>query len=103
MIHCENCGVLPVPEEELPVLLPFVDDFVPDGSGKSPLARDESFVKRTCPECGGPAKRETDVNDNFLDSAWYFFRYPSSKREDVVFDRELTKMEAISRKPASRA
>ncbi|MCK4850717.1 MAG: leucine--tRNA ligase, partial [Phycisphaerae bacterium] len=91
IIYCKKCGVLPVPEEELPVLLPFVDDFVPDGSGKSPLARDESFLKRTCPKCGGPAKRETDVNDNFLDSAWYFFRYPSSEREDVVFDRELTK------------
>ncbi len=91
MIHCEKCGVLPVPEEELPVLLPEIDDFVPDGSGKSPLARDESFVKRSCPKCGGPAERETDVSDNFLDSAWYFFRYPSADREDVVFDAELCK------------
>ena len=90
MLYCDKCGVVPVPEEELPVLLPFIEDFVPDGSGKSPLARDESFVETTCPNCSGTAKRETDVNDNFLDSAWYFFRYPASEREDVAFDKELT-------------
>ncbi|NIA07067.1 MAG: leucine--tRNA ligase [Actinobacteria bacterium] len=91
IVHCDNCGVVPVPEEELPVLLPFIEDFVPDGSGKSPLARDETFVNTTCPKCKGPAKRETDVNDNFLDSAWYFFRYPSSDRADVPFDAALTR------------
>jgi len=90
MVYCDNCGVVPVPEDELPVLLPFIEDFVPDGSGKSPLARDDTFVNTTCPKCKGPAKRETDVNDNFLDSAWYFFRYPSSEREDVPFDKDLT-------------
>ena len=90
MIHCGDCGVVPVPDDQLPVVLPHVEDFRPDGTGRSPLARDRSFLHTTCPECGGPAQRETDVNDNFLDSAWYFFRYPSSERDDVVFDRETT-------------
>jgi leucyl-tRNA synthetase len=90
MIHCEDCGVHPVPEDQLPVLLPFVEDFVPDGSGKSPLAGQGAFAKTTCPGCGRPARRETDVSDNFLDSAWFFFRYPSSDRGDVPFDRQLT-------------
>ena len=90
MIHCEDCGVVPVPEDQLPVILPHVEDFRPDGTGRSPLARDPSFLNTTCPDCGGPATRETDVNDNFLDSAWYFFRYPSSERGDVVFDPEMT-------------
>lgn len=90
MIHCKACGVVPVPEDQLPVVLPYIEDFKPDGSGKSPLARDESFLHTTCPECGGPAMRETDVNDNFLDSAWYFFRYPSADRDDMVFDPDLT-------------
>ena len=91
MVYCDDCGVVPVPEEELPVLLPYVEEFVPDGSGKSPLARDEEFVEVNCPECGRPARRETDVSDNFLDSAWYFFRYPSSDRGDVVFGEEMTR------------
>jgi len=90
MIHCGDCGVVPVPEDQLPVILPHEEDFKPDGTGRSPLARDPSFLNSTCPDCGGPAIRETDVNDNFLDSAWYFFRYPSSEREDVVFDPETT-------------
>ena len=90
MIHCGDCGVVPVPDDQLPVVLPHVEDFRPDGTGRSPLARDPSFLHTTCPECGGPAQRETDVNDNFLDSAWYFFRYPSSELDDVVFDRETT-------------
>ena len=90
MIHCEACGVVPVPEDQLPVVLPYLENFKPDGSGKSPLARDESFLHTTCPECSGPAKRETDVNDNFLDSAWYFFRYPSADKDHVAFDPEIT-------------
>ena len=90
MVHCEICGPQPVPEEELPVLLPHVDAFEPDGSGKSPLARCEAFVRTNCPQCGGEGRRETDVSDNFLDSAWYFFRYPSSDRGDVAFDAEMT-------------
>jgi leucyl-tRNA synthetase len=90
MIYCDRCGVVPVPEDQLPVVLPYIEDFKPDGSGKSPLARDPAFVATACPSCGGPGRRETDVNDNFLDSAWYFFRYPSADREEVVFDPALT-------------
>ena len=89
MVHCGKCGAMPVPEEQLPVCLPFIEDFEPDGSGRSPLARCEEFVHTTCPACAGPATRETDVSDNFLDSAWYFFRYLSPDREDVPFDRQL--------------
>jgi leucyl-tRNA synthetase len=90
IIHCDECGAVPVPEDDLPVLLPFIEDFGPDGSGDSPLARDEAFVEATCPRCGRAGRRETDVCDNFLDSAWYFLRYPSSGREDVAFDEALT-------------
>jgi len=90
-IHCPVHGAVPVPEDQLPVLLPYIEDFRPLGSGESPLARDPEFYNTTCPECGGPAKRETDVSDNFLDSAWYYLRYPSADRDDVAFDRELTR------------
>jgi len=71
--------------------LPEIEDYAPDGSGKSPLARCESFVNTSCPSCGGRATRETDVSDNFLDSAWYFFRYPSVNIHNAVFDPNLTK------------
>lgn len=91
IIYCDKCGIVPVPEEDLPVLLPETDDYIPDGSGKSPLARNEEFVNTTCPKCGGPAKRETDVSDNFLDSAWYFLRYISPHDQDRPFDPELAK------------
>lgn len=90
MIHCPRCGVIPVPEKDLPVLLPEVEDFKPTGTGKSPLASVESFVNTTCPKCGGPAERETDVSDTFLDSSWYFLRYPSTEYHDSPFDKELT-------------
>jgi len=91
IIYCDRCGTLPVPEKDLPVLLPETDQYLPDGSGKSPLARIESFVHTICPECGGPAQRETDVSDTFLDSSWYFLRYPSTDFHDVPFNREMTK------------
>ena len=90
MIYCEKCGVVPVAEEDLPVLLPEVEDFKPTGTGKSPLATVPSFVNTTCPKCGGAAKRETDVSDDFLDSSWYFLRYPSTEYDDKAFDKELT-------------
>ncbi|MFC1651305.1 class I tRNA ligase family protein, partial [Candidatus Latescibacterota bacterium] len=90
VIHCEKCGPQAVPEQDLPVLLPEMQDFKPDGSGSSPLARSEEFVNTTCPKCGGPGKRETDVMDNFLDSAWYFLRYPSTDFDDVPFDKART-------------
>ena len=91
VIYCDICGLQAVPEKDLPVLLPEMEDFQPDGSGKSPLARNEEFVKTTCLKCGGAAKRETDVMDNFLDSAWYFFRYPSTEFNDHPFDRDRTR------------
>ena len=90
IIYCERCGVVPVPEDQLPVLLPDVADWMPRGTGSSPLAEVASFVETRCPTCGGPARRETDVSDNFLDSAWYFLRYPSSSFDDRPFDPELT-------------
>ena len=91
IIYCDKCGAVPVPEKDLPVLLPFLEDYKPDGSGQSPLRRDENFFHTTCPECGGPATRETDVSDNFLCSAWYFYRYPSTEFDDRPFDAERTK------------
>ena len=91
IIHCDNCGSVPVPEEDLPVILPRVEDFKPDDSGVSPLARVEEWYQTTCPECGGEARRETDVSDTFLDSGWYFLRYPSTDFEDNPFDPEITR------------
>lgn len=75
MIYCEQCGWQPVPEEELPVLLPDIEDFQPDGSGRGPLSKVPDFYQTTCPKCQGPARRETDVSDPFVDSAWYYLRY----------------------------
>ncbi|HYW31030.1 MAG TPA: class I tRNA ligase family protein, partial [Gemmatimonas sp.] len=91
IIYCDDCGTVPVPESQLPVELPFIPDFKPDDSGVSPLARHEEWYRVPCPTCGKSARRETDVSDTFLDSAWYFLRYPSASREDVAFDRERTK------------
>jgi len=89
--YCEKCGTVPVPEKDLPVLLPKTDDYMPDGTDRSPLARNEKFVETKCPKCGGDAKRETDVSDTFLDSSWYFLRYPSVDIKDQPFDKEITK------------
>ena len=90
IIHCEACGAVPVPESDLPVVLPRVEDFKPDDSGVSPLARVEEWYRIDCPECGGQARRETDVSDTFLDSSWYFMRYPSTDSDDVPFDADIT-------------
>ncbi|HWD47400.1 MAG TPA: leucine--tRNA ligase [Actinomycetota bacterium] len=90
IVHCDGCGPVRVPDRDLPVRLPAVADFRPTGSGRSPLASVPAFVHTTCPACGGPGRRETDVSDTFLDSAWYFLRYPSAGRDDVAWDPELT-------------
>jgi leucyl-tRNA synthetase len=91
IIYCDACGTVPVPEDQLPVVLPHIDNYKPDESGISPLARVEKWYRVPCPQCGGQARRETDVSDTFLDSAWYFLRYPSANRDDVAFDAELTR------------
>ncbi len=90
IVHCEKCGHQAVPVEELPVLLPEMEDYQPDDSSLPPLARHPDFPQATCPSCEGKARREVDVMDNFLDSAWYFLRYPSSERDDVAWDPALT-------------
>ncbi len=91
IIHCDACGPSAVPEEELPVVLPYVEEFRPTGTSESPLASVESYYRASCPSCGKEARRETDVCDNFLDSAWYYLRYPSTDFDDRPFDPELTK------------
>lgn len=91
IIYCKNCGTVPVPEKDLPVLLPYVENFRPRGTGKSPLASVPDFVNVECPTCGAKAKRETDVSDTFLDSAWYFFRYTSTDDETCAWRPERVK------------
>lgn len=91
MIHCKQCGPVPVPEEQLPVLLPDLENFAPDDSGRPPLARAEEWVNVPCPQCGAPARRDADVSDNFLCSAFYFLRYPSVGMDHVAWDPERTR------------
>ena len=90
IIYCDGCGVVPVPVQDLPVELPFIADFKPDDSGVSPLARHEHWYRVPCPRCGQIARRETDVSDTFLDSAWYFLRYPNATNQKEAFGRERT-------------
>ena len=89
MIHCEKDGIVPVPEDQLPVVLPEVDSFEPSGDGRSPLARVPDFVNVTCPKCGGPAQRETDTMDGFACSSWYFLRFadPHNDKEPFAADK----------------
>ena len=91
IIYCEQCGVVPVPEQDLPVELPLIEDFRPDDTGVSPLARHEEWYFVPCPQCGRRARRETDVSDTFLDSAWYHLRYPSTEFTDRPFDPARTR------------
>jgi leucyl-tRNA synthetase len=86
IVHCPACGAVPVPDERLPVVLP--EDCVPDGSG-NPLARRPDFLETDCPRCGGPARRETDTMDTFVDSSWYYVRYCSADREDAMVDARV--------------
>ena len=84
IIHCKDCGEVPVPEKDLPVVLP--EDLVPDGSG-NPLNKDERFLKVDCPKCGKPARRETDTMDTFIDSSWYYMRYCSPDQHNAMVDQ----------------
>jgi leucyl-tRNA synthetase len=87
IVYCERCGVVPVPEDELPVLLPDVEDYAP--KGKPPLASNEEWMRVDCPSCGGEALRDPDTMDTFVDSSWYFIRYVDPHNDRAPFDRDV--------------
>ncbi len=90
IVYCGNCGIVPVPDDQLPVILPLDAEFTP--TGQSPLVSHEAFLHTTCPTCGGPARRETDTMDTFVDSSWYWYRYTSPGEERLPFDPERAKL-----------
>jgi leucyl-tRNA synthetase len=87
IVYCERCGMVPVPEDRLPVELPDIEDYQP--KGRSPLAAAEDWVKTKCPDCGGVARRETDTMDTFVDSSWYFLRYCDARNDAAAWDRAV--------------
>ncbi|MBU0707536.1 class I tRNA ligase family protein, partial [Patescibacteria group bacterium] len=91
IIHCEKCGAVPVPEKDLPVKLPTLKDFKPTGTGESPLAKVDNWVNVKCPECNGPAKRETNTMPNWAGDSWYYLRYCDPKNNKAFADKEILK------------
>jgi len=91
IIHCDTCGMVPVPENELPVKLPYVEKYQPTGTGESPLAVISEWVNVKCPKCGGPAKRETNTMPQWAGSCWYYLRYLDNKNDKEIFSKERDK------------